>query len=209
MAYTPVVEIDQLGQRFDLMVFPLVIEPTRSDGDIAFATQPHTLVFISPDTSLKIGEFRFRRINTPLGVAGPTFLVPNPSDVGYSTSKDHGVRMFFLDLFTSSLVIIIGFRVDGSFFVSAAIPAITTVSAIKPIFEKRAVITDQLLYLGVIFFYVSGCTVIIAVSVPRGEVNTKLQAVAFAGLREFTYHITLAIFPRGVLDTVFRGGRWP
>ena len=47
------------------------------------------------------------------------------------------------------------------------------------------------------------------VTIPRGEIDTKLDTAAPAGIRDFTHNIALSVLPWAVLDAVFRVGARP
>ena len=47
VANAAIVEIDQMGQRFHLMILAAMVEPTRSHRDITFASQPVGCVLVA------------------------------------------------------------------------------------------------------------------------------------------------------------------
>ena len=191
------------------MILTAVIEPSRTDGDITLAPQPHRAILIAIDTLPERGQLRLRPEAAPLRIASPAILVADPTNLGHRTAKDHRTRMMRLDGVARAFIIIIGLRINGPCLIGSTIPTVTAIRPVEPELEERAILGDQLMDLRMVFLHVALLSVIVAVAIPRGEIETEFQAMFPASLGELTHHIAFASLPRRILHTIFGGSGRP
>ena len=142
VSHTPVVQVHQLSQGLQLMVFAFVVEPARTDRDVAFAAEPVLLVLIAVCAVLVIADGGFGVVDAPLGCASPAVFIAYPANVRHGATKYHSRGMLGLDLLAGTFVIIIGLRFDRTLLVGSAIPAVAAVGSIEPEFKEGAVVGD-------------------------------------------------------------------
>ena len=208
MSHTPVIQIYQMWQRLHLVVFACMIEPARTDGYIAFAAQPLLAIFQSP-LALTVMYAVFFGKHTPLCITCPAFFVPDPADSRFGSAEDHDWRIVFFDGVDGLFVFIITVRVDRTCFIGTAVPAVTSVCAVEPVFEQRAIVAHQFMQLGMKLLYVSRLSVIFTVAIPGRKIDSEFQSVFMAGIGKLFHHISFPIFPRGVFHAVFCSSSLP
>ena len=201
MPHTAIIQIDQIRNSTNLMIFTMMIEPPRTDRYVAFSRQPLVSVFHSP-LVLCIMCLLVQRIGRPVCFAGPTGLVADPADIGNRSAEDHRFRMFRFDHFTGRLVAVIGFRIDRTRFIRSTVPAISSVRPVKPELEQRTVVGDQFVDLLMIGLLVSFPPIFGIMAIPGREVKPELQAVLLAGIGQFANHVALSVFIRRVRDII-------
>ena len=142
VSHTPVVQVHQLSQGFQLMVFAFVVEPARTDRHVAFAAEPVLLVLIAVGTVLVIADGGLGVVDAPLGCTSPAVFVAYPANVRHGAAEYHGRRVLGLDFLAGTFVIIIGLCFDRTLLVGSAIPAVAAVGSIEPELEEGAVVGD-------------------------------------------------------------------
>ena len=191
------------------MVFPFVVEPTRTDRHIALAAQPFLAILVPVHAIPVIAHGRFRIEEAPLRRASPSLFVADPADIGHRPAEYHRLRVFGLYLFAGLFIFIIGLRVDRARLAGTAIIAIAPIRTVEPIFEQRPVVANQLFHLRMELVHVARLAVVLAIAVPRRKVNTELQPIFMASIRKVAHHITLSILPRRILYGILRRSRRP
>ena len=186
-----------------------MVEPARTDGNITFSAQPFWPVFIPIGTIGIRPHIQFRIIHTPLSSSGPALFITYPPDIGNGSPENHSRRMLCLNLLTGFFIFIIDLRINRAGLVSTSIPAISSIGSVKPILKERAIIADQLIHLRMKLLHVGRSTIIITISIPRGEINTELQSVFAASIRELAHHISFSLFPRRIFNRIFGCSGWP
>src|ERR1700677_850215 len=102
------------------------------------------------------------------------------------------------------LPVIVRVLVDLARLVCSAIVATTAVGAVKPDFENLPIPGKQLGQLLAVDIDVRRFAVRRIVSIPRGEVDAELQAMASGGAGDIADHIALTILPVAIADAVLR-----
>ena len=189
---TLVVQIRQFPGGLDLVVLFRVEEPTRSDRNVTFGRNPGISVFVAGAQFL-IG--RIARIDLtapqegPVGLGGDTSFVSHPAATGTAVGENQRTGCPFIDYLMDGREIIIGPPVNGPPLRGAAIPAISPVGAIQPNFGHRRIIRQQFAQLIFIILHIFGRSVTRLMPVPRGKIDTELQAIFLAGRSQFADHI--------------------
>ena len=144
--HTAVIKICQLLHRLHPVIFLRMIKPARTDRHITLGSRPLIAVCM---TVLQFPVFRISRINLsgtqerPVCSSGKAILVTYPTASGSAIRKDNGLRLIFVDHLVCTRIIIIIFPVYGTGVFGSAIPAIPSISPIKPNFEHRTVMGQQ------------------------------------------------------------------
>ncbi len=195
MSHTAIIQIDQIRNSTNLMIFTMMIEPSRTDRYVAFSRQPLVPVF-HPPLVLCIMRLLVQRIGRPVCFTGPTGFVADPADIGNRSAEDHRFRMFRFDHFAGSLVAVIGFRIDRTCFIRPTVPTISSVRPVKPELEQRTVVGDQFVDLLMIGLLVSFPPIFGIMAIPGREVKPELQAMLLTGIGQFPHHVALSVFIR-------------
>ena len=210
MADTLVIQVHQLFHSLHLVVLALMIEPPWANGDIYLGRQPRLAITIALLQGFcVIKRFKISFVHTPLRGVGLAFLVAYPTQSRHRTAKDARFGAVFPNDFPCLLIIVVLLRYDGAHLVGTAIPACTPVGAIEPKLKQRSVVAHKFLNLLMIDIHIALITILRLVAVPRREIQSKLQIVLLACLRQFFDQIPFSILVIGILYGIIGSFSWP
>jgi hypothetical protein len=132
----------------------------------------------------------------PAGFAGNTFFVAHPPNIRPGIAEDHCIRLKSTDQCPCRWPIVVYVFLDGAHLARPAVIAQAAIGSVEPNFEYGAIEGQQLRQLCTVGSYVRRRSVRSVVAVPRGNIDSEVQAVA---CRRFGYlpdHIAFAILPR-------------
>ena len=190
------------------MVFAGVVEPSWADAHVDFAREPLLSVLHTP-LGFGVVLRLVLIVHGPVSLACPALLVADPADRGHGTAEDHDILIVLAEHLRGGLIAVVALGVDLTRGVCTAVPAVTAVGAVEPVFEELAILRRELLDLLVEDLLILGLTVVLAIAVPWGEVEAEEQAVLAARLAELADEVALPILPRAVLHRVLGGLRGP
>ena len=196
-----VICLHQFRYCLDLCVLTFVIEPLGADAGIDFCTDPGITTFqsIMKHSPLYIS---FLIELAPVGLSYEACFCTDPTEVSSVTPvvPDQNARLKFTSHCKSLLPLIICLGIYISGLVCTAIISCSTLRPIKPGLEDRTVICQKFTELVAEILHICRSAIIGMISVPRREIHTEFQSIFPAGICQFSDHIALSIFPRGVLD---------
>ena len=139
------------------------------------------------------------RPNVPKSFPAMPGLVAAPAHIGTADIQNR-IRLQFAQY------CIVAFPIVNLLF---AVFALTT-GTVKPEAENISVVCCKLSQLGnEIIIIRFPLPIACIVTIPRGEIDTKLDTAAPAGIRYLAHNIALTVFPRTVLDAVLGVGARP
>ena len=212
MPHTLVVQFHQLFRRFHAVVLRIMVEPSRTDGDIAFGTHPLVAIGVTVLQGLEVGIARIYLLTAdegPVGSTGNAPFVAHPTAARSSVGEDDGLWLVVQDMSKDIREVVVVPPVDFPGFTGTPVVAVTTVGSIEPELEQRAIFGSQLLQLLVIILHILRCAIGSLVTVPGREVEAQFQSILPASLTEFSHDIAFTILIRCVPDTVLREFRRP
>ena len=218
------IDVQQFVCRAHVSVLLRVVKPTCSDGGIHLGRIPDKFSCIADNRSaadvlvLRVnfaGEFSVIRLlrfrcrafcipqlcgnHAPLSFPAMPGLVAAPAHIGTADIQNR-IRLQFAQY------CIVAFPIVNLLF---AVFALTT-GTVKPEAENISVVCCKLSQLGnEIIIIRFPLPIACIVTIPRGEIDTKLDTAAPAGIRYLAHNIALTVFPRTVLDAVLGVGARP
>jgi len=206
-----VINLEQIGERFDAVVFGGVVEPPGADGHIAFGGDPMSAgAFALVEAfGASAGVAAFGVEGGPAGIAGEAAFVTHPTEVGSGIAEHDGHGLEFAHDVPGGWPIVIGAVVDAALLPRASVEAVATVGAVEPDGEEGAVLGEEFAELVAVVDEVFGSAVIGVVTIPGGEVDAELEALSAAGVGEFAHDIAVAFAPGAGLDGMGGVGAGP
>ena len=148
-----VVQIHEVVGRAHLLVFLLVVEPSRADGNIAFGGHPcvavgvprgEFLVLLIAGIDLLLAE------EGPVGWRGVALFVSHPPAAGTSVAEDDDLGLKGEGEFVGSREVVVVALVDVSCLSGSAVVSVAAVGSVEPYLEEGTVAREQFLELGVV-----------------------------------------------------------
>src|SRR5262249_52074932 len=131
----------------------------------------------------------------PTGLAcNPTF-VADPPDVGTCIAEDACFRLQLTDDLKRSLPVVVCLSINASCLTRSAVEPVSAVCAVKEHFEDRTVSGQQLAKLIAKVVDVLATSVVLAVAVPRREIDPKLQSVSSTRIRDLAHYVSATLTP--------------
>ena len=218
------IDVQQFVCRAHVGVLLRVVKPTRSDGGIHLRRIPDKLSCIADDRSaadvfvlrvdfagkfsvIRLLRFRCRAFcipqlcgnHAPLGFPAMPGLVAAPAHIGTADIQNCIWLQF-------AQYCIVAFPIVNLLF---AVFALTT-GTVKPEAENIAIVCCKFSQLGnEIIIIRFPLPIACIVTIPRGEIDTKLDTAAPTGIRYLAHNIALSVLPWAVLDAVLGVGARP
>ena len=218
------IDVQQFACRAHVSVLLRVVKPTCSDGSIHLGRIPDKFSCIADNRSaadvlaLRVnfaGEFSVIRLlrfrcrafcipqlcgnHAPLGFPAMPGLVAAPAHIGTADIQNR-IRLQFAQY------CIVAFPIVNLLF---AVFALAT-GTVKPEAENISVVCCKLSQLGnEIIIIRFPLPIACIVTIPRGEIDTKLDTAAPAGIRYLAHNIALSVLPRAVFYAVLGVGARP
>ena len=127
-----------------MLILRFMIKPSRAYTRIGFSRHPCVTVF-QAIMEHWIGSIpRFVK-QTPVGFSYISGFGTHPSQIAAITTviPYYGFRLKFTYQLIGFRPLIVGSAVNGSYFISPAIPSVTSICAIKPNFKNFSIICQQ------------------------------------------------------------------
>ena len=212
MSHTAIIEINQLfGSLYKAVLFGM-IEPTRTDGDIAFGCHPLVAIcmtILKLVTLVVTGIYFTLTEERPVGGTGKTLFVAHPPATGTAVGEDDCLRLYTVQHLVNARIIVVITTVDGTRLLSSAIPSVSTIGSIEPNFEHFTIIGQQITQLSIKIVQIRRRSVIGLMTIPGRQINSKLQSIFLASFRQFAHDVSFTIFIRTVCHTVVGAGKRP
>ena len=194
-----VVDLEQLGERLDLRILRLAVEPAGADRDVGLARHPmaaaHVAAVERVERTGPAGQHPVGIEGRPAGAPRDAPLVADPAAAGASVTEDHGLRLEAehggeVEIPVVDLPLAVGALAAG---------------AVEPLFEDLAVVAQRALERAAEDVVVGVGAVGRIVAVPRRNVDAEPEARFAAGVGEFAQHVALAVAPSAAGDGVVAG----
>ena len=210
-AYRTVVNVHQVGQWAYTFILVCMVEPSRTNRYVHFRRIPVSFLSLGNqftatqvlrhvvDTQCSHRFVLFsiwawsHRSSTPFSITAHTAFVTYPT---YVVAHDscYCLWLEFTNLSEDSCPVVFLLLTVRTF----------TASTVEPYFVYFAVVAEKFCQLFNEEFVISWwITIRRSVSIPRRKIYTKLHAVFFTSVTEFTNHVALTILPWRVLYWVF------
>lgn len=204
-AYAVKIQLQQIFRRPDAVIFMLMPEPARTNGNIhlrrnpvlavhgAFRAQP---VAHGAGRGFRPGLQRNGGVCGPAGITRIAAFIAYPADIRPYVGKDDGSGLPFLQLTPSCLPVVIRAPVDRTPFPRSSVIPVPSVRSVKPSQENGTVSRRQLFQLLTVHPDIIRRSVRGGIAVPRRQINTEPDAILSARAGHLLHHIALPLLPR-------------
>ena len=142
----------------------------------------------------------------PVGLAHVACLGAYPAQVAAVAAivPDKALGLQFADHLIGLRPLIISGTVYLTYLVGPAVPAIATIGTVEPYLKDVAVVRQQFAQLVAKVGHILRSSIVLMVSVPRREVDGKLQPLLTAGISQLAYYVALTLLPQRILNRILR-----
>ena len=139
--YRLIISVHQFRQTLHMLVFCIMVEPSRTYAGVGLARTPHIAILHS------VVQHMPRRISrgghqTPVSLTHVASLRTYPAQVATVATivPYHGFRLQLTYHAECLCPLVVGLAVDLARLVSTAIPAVTTIGTVKPYLKDIAIL---------------------------------------------------------------------
>ena len=202
-SYAFIIYLEELLDALNLVVLRLSPEPARTDGHVCLGCHPCISVSFTLVENIAVGRAARSLLayihGTPACTSGTSVLVSYPAASGTHIAEDDGIRLHLVYCRIEERPVV------GLFLAVRAF----TAGAVEPLFEHLSIAAEGMLKRLHEHVVIVVRSIVGIVSVPRRDIDSELEPVLLACLREFLEHVALSVSPAALGHCMPAYRIWP